>query len=51
MSEEVQIEGAEVEILSLKEMHREPVGGKYNPFVLSVEGLYKASSELLEQFV
>lgn len=50
MSDEVQMDGAAVERRLLKLMQSVPVGGKYNPLVLSAEGEYKASDDELEQF-
>ena len=39
MSAAVQMEGATVEILVLREMHNDPVEGKYSPLVVSLEGV------------
>ena len=51
ISEEVQIDGALFDNLVLKEIHKLPEGGKYNPLVLSFEGVYLVYDELLEQLV
>ena len=39
ISDAVQIEGALLDILVLREMQRLPVGGKERPFVVSAEGV------------
>ena len=46
----VQIEGAVDDNLVLNDIQRIPVGGKYNPLVLSLDGKYYDSVALLEQF-